>query len=138
MLWTIARLIALVGLADATYLTAKHYLGGTVTCHLVTGCDAVLASQYATIGPVPVALLGVGFYGLVLLVLFHPRLPVRGQLLIGLTTLGIFGTLYFLYLQAVALAAFCFYCLVSAATSTTLYALALTGGRTHRRRVVRA
>src|ERR671926_368613 len=52
-------LVALVGLADAVYLTVEHLSGQSVRCMVVSGCDEVLQSSYATVaGSVPVAALG--------------------------------------------------------------------------------
>ncbi len=47
--------LAVIGLADAVYLTVKHYLGGSVPCSLTEGCDTVLTSNYAVFGGLPVA-----------------------------------------------------------------------------------
>ncbi len=53
--WALA-LVALAGLADASYLTAEHLSGNSVRCMIVSGCDAVLQSSHATVaGGVPVA-----------------------------------------------------------------------------------
>ena len=126
MIWIIARITALIGLADATYLTAEHYLGVTPACHIVTGCERVLTSSYAQIGPIPLSALGMLYYGAVIAALLHPHEHIRGRILILLATLGLLSTLYFMYLQAVVLSAFCLYCLISALTSVILYGLALT------------
>src|SRR3989344_1604507 len=53
--------LALVGLADASYLTANHWLGQLPACDL-SGCESVLTSSYATVGPVPVAFIGSVYY----------------------------------------------------------------------------
>ena len=52
-------LVALAGLADAAYLTVEHMSGRSVRCMVVSGCDEVLQSSYATVaGGVPVAAVG--------------------------------------------------------------------------------
>src|ERR1044072_10040301 len=55
----LTALVALVGLVDASYLTVEHLSGRNVRCMIVTGCDEVLQSRYATVaGHIPVASLG--------------------------------------------------------------------------------
>src|ERR1044072_4008762 len=56
--WAVA-LVALAGLADASYLTIEHLTGQSVRCMIVSGCDEVLQSSYATVAAgFPVAALG--------------------------------------------------------------------------------
>src|SRR3989344_3660577 len=59
--WVIA-LASLIGFADATFLSVKHFQGTVPPCVLFSGCDTVTTSSYAVIAGVPVALLGVLFY----------------------------------------------------------------------------
>src|ERR1041385_8859335 len=55
----LTAIVALVGLCDASYLTIEHLSGQSVRCMIVSGCDEVLQSSYATVaGNVPVAALG--------------------------------------------------------------------------------
>ena len=51
-------ILSFLGFADASYLTADHYLSLPLPCTL-NGCEVVLTSRYATLGPVPTALLAV-------------------------------------------------------------------------------
>ncbi len=59
IVYSLAAILALVGLADAVYLAVLHLTGQSAVCGASTGCSKVLASKYAQIGPFPVALLGV-------------------------------------------------------------------------------
>src|SRR5829696_9199429 len=61
-LFTAAALLALVGLADAIYLTVEHLAGRSVRCTITSGCEEVLNSAYATVGGVPLAALGAVAY----------------------------------------------------------------------------
>src|SRR3954452_22146971 len=54
----VAALVALIGLAIATYLTVVHYAGGTPVCAIAHGCATVQKSHYAELAGIPVALLG--------------------------------------------------------------------------------
>jgi uncharacterized membrane protein len=127
ILYSIAALVALAGLLDATYLTVSHYTGQNVLCGESLECDKVLASRYATVFGVPVALFGVLGYFTVfscatLSAFGHlrPRLPLA--IVVGLMFLG---TLWFLYVQAFILNAYCRYCLLSAACTFVIAGLLL-------------
>ena len=55
-----------LGFLDATYLTIQHYINRVPPC-TIGGCETVLTSTYATLGQIPIALIGAIFYGVVLL-----------------------------------------------------------------------
>lgn len=120
--------IALLGFSDAGYLSLKYLNGEKPKCFITSGCDAVTLSPYSKIGPFPVATLGFVFYTAVLILFFMSlesgNKKWAEQALI-LTPLGFLFTLYFLYVQAFILDAYCIYCLFSAATSTALFGLAI-------------
>ena len=59
ILYTVAAVVALAGLADATYLTASALSGETATCGGSAGCFEVLGSAYARIAGIPTAAFGV-------------------------------------------------------------------------------
>ncbi len=108
--------LSLVGLADATYLTAAHLSGITSLCGDSLGCSQVLGSRYASIAGIPTAVFGMIGYFLAFsattLALFEYRWAM--SLLAGVVTVMFIGTLWFLYLQAGVLHAFCPFCLLSA------------------------
>ncbi len=123
--------IALIGFTDAAYLTLGHYRGVVPPCTITQGCGAVTTSAYATIFSLPVALLGAIYYGVVLvLTLLHIERKQLGWIVLlrYLTPFGFAASLYFLYIQAAILHAFCQYCLLSLLTSTFLFALSLYMG----------
>ncbi len=121
-------LVALAGLADAIYLTAQHLSGQSVRCMVVSGCDEVLQSSYATVaGGVPVAAVGAAAYftafSLATLAAFG---YTKARTLLAVLVAAMFvTTLWLLYLQAFVIQAFCQYCLLSAAVTTTLTLLVL-------------
>lgn len=117
-------LISFIGFADAAYLTATHYSGAAAACGILEGCDKVLASAYSVFAGYPVALLGAVYYLLLIaFLLMYLATKQKRFLLIaaGLTPIGFLASLWFVYLQAFVLRAFCFYCLISALTSTLLF-----------------
>ncbi len=119
--------LSLIGLLDAGYLTVEHYRGVIPTCTL-NGCETVLTSRYATIGPIPVAAIGTLYYLLLLLAgigyvtLRRPTLIALGAALAGI---GFLASLGFVYIQLFILKALCMFCLLSALTTTLLLVLSM-------------
>ena len=58
ILYAVAAIVSLAGLADATYLSVQALTGETLSCGGSPDCFRVLGSSYAKVGGVPVALLG--------------------------------------------------------------------------------
>ena len=120
-----AAIVALAGVADATYLTVKHVTAEVVPCSLVSGCETVLSSSYAEIAGVPLAAFGAVAYfvafALALLAAFGNRLmwTVFG---VQVVLMSVF-TVWLLYLQAFVIGAFCQFCLISALTTFTMLAI---------------
>jgi uncharacterized membrane protein len=127
-LYAAAAIAALFGLADGIYLTVEHVTGRTAQCIASSGCQDVLGSKYAAIGPVPLAALGALAYfsafSTALLAAFG--YPKSGSLFARLIAVMFATTLWLLYLQAYVLHAFCDYCLFSAAVTTVLTGIAIT------------
>lgn len=116
-------IVALLGFADATYLTIEHYQGVIPPC-TTNGCDTVLTSTYSTAAGIPVSLLGALYYLLVLVGVFAYLESKNTKILkwaLLFTIFGLLGSLWFLYVQAFILNAYCQYCLGSAATSIVLF-----------------
>lgn len=122
LLYAMAALVSLIGLADAVYLTVEHLAGRSVRCTVITGCSEVLSSAYATINGIPLASLGSLAYftafSLATLAAFGYR-PAR-TLLAVIVALMFAVTLWLLFVQAFVLHAFCEYCLLSAAVTLSL------------------
>jgi uncharacterized membrane protein len=116
------------GFLDASYLTAKHYLGFQVPCTILDGCEQVLTSQYASIFGIPVALFGAAYYLAVFLFVVayvdrKQRIFLQGAVLLPIA--GFLASAGFMVIQVFILNAFCFYCVLSAALTTVLFALSL-------------
>jgi uncharacterized membrane protein len=127
--WDLATaVVALVGLADACYLTVEHLSGRSVRCMIVSGCDEVLQSSYATVaGQVPVAALGAVAYFTVFSLATLALFGYAGarRLVPAVVAAMFLATLWFVYLQAFVIRAFCVYCLLSAGVTTVLTLLTL-------------
>ena len=122
ILSSIAAVISLAGLADATYLTVTHLTGDDLVCGSSWGCSAVLGSVYASFAGIPTAAFGalayfVAFSSATLAAFGY----ARARTLLMLVVMAMFGaTLWLLYLQAFVLHAFCPFCLLSAALTFLL------------------
>ena len=130
-----AVLVALLGLADAIYLTVHHYTAKPVPCGEGFDCEMVLNSSWAEIGGIPLAAFGAASYfiafSLALLTAFGDG---RMWKLFGLlTTVMAAFSLFLIYVQAFRIHAFCQYCLFSAATTFTLFIIYLASAFIGRR-----
>ena len=118
----LAAVVALIGLADAVYLTIKHYTGEAVPCSIVEGCEQVLTSSYAEIFGIPLALFGAAAYfvafSLAILAAFGNR-QMWKFFGVQVFLMALFTT-WLIYLQAYVIGAFCQFCLVSAAVTLTM------------------
>lgn len=115
--YAIGALVALVGLAEATYLTVMFLSGETAVCGGSSDCFQVLGSSYAKIGPVPMSGLGaLAYFSVFSFATFAVFGYARARSFFNWTVLAMFCmTLWLLYVQAFRLHAFCRYCLFSAA-----------------------
>ena len=117
-----AALVALVGVADAAYLTVHHYTNEPVPCSLVAGCETVLTSQYAEVAGIPLAAFGASAYfiafSLALLAAYGNR-SMWTLFGVQASVMAAFAV-WLIYLQGFVIGAFCQFCLLSAATSFTL------------------
>ncbi|MDQ2932904.1 MAG: vitamin K epoxide reductase family protein [bacterium] len=121
-------IVAVLGFADATYLTVEHYRGVIPPCSVASGCETVLTSVYSKIFGIPVSLFGAIYYLLILIGVysyFDTKKTVYLKWALLLTSLGFLMTLGLVYIMAFVLKAYCQYCLLSAATSTILFVTAL-------------
>ena len=119
---------AIIGFADSAYLTAQHIRGVIPPCVLLNNCELVLTSKYASIGPVPVAALGLLYYGTVLLLLIA-YVDIGNRRILHwacwLVSAGMLASLYFVYVQLFVLGALCPYCLLSTATTLILFVVSV-------------
>lgn len=117
ILYTVVAIVALAGLADATFLAVQSLTGETLSCGGSPDCFRVLGSSYAKVGGVPVALLGaVAYFCVFAFAIFAAFGYARARTFLIPTIGAMFlATLWFLYVQAFLLHAYCRYCLFSAA-----------------------
>src|SRR3982750_297122 len=126
-LYAVAAVVALFGLADGIYLTVEHVTGRTAQCIASSGCQEVLSSRYAAIGPIPLASLGAfayftAFSAALLAAFGYAKCRSLFALLVAIMFAA---ALWLFYLQAFVLHAFCDYCLFSAGVTAVLTLLAI-------------
>jgi uncharacterized membrane protein len=127
-LWVFS-VVALFGLLDAAYLTYTRFAGIVPPCSIgiFSGCATVAKSSYSVFLGIPLSLIGVFFYFLTLVIavtLIYKKIKVGADALLYLSVLGGLFSLYFVYLQAFVIRAFCIYCVASAIASFVLVILA--------------
>ncbi|MBE7517517.1 MAG: vitamin K epoxide reductase family protein [Chloracidobacterium sp.] len=119
----LATIVALIGLADAAYLTIHHYTAAPVPCGAGFDCEMVLNSPYATVAGLPLAIYGAAAYFIafslaVFCVYGYQKLwPLFG---IQAMLMAAFSG-WLIYVQGALIGSFCMYCIVSAGTSVTLF-----------------
>ena len=129
------QLLAVPGLLVAFYLLLYHNgalvaackVSGWEDCGQVSGPDA----PYASLGPIPVALVGlVGYATLFLLTWLPAWLPplqrYLPELLVGLTGIALLFTLGLTALEIFVIHAVCRYCLISAGIILIMFVLAVS------------
>lgn len=116
--------VSFLGFLNATYLTMSHYQGARLVCGSIGECNRVLSSPYATVGNVPIALIGAVYY-LVLFLLNVAYLDTGRafflRIFVPLVVMGFSISLLLVFLQWVVIRSFCSYCLVSSAFSGVLF-----------------
>ena len=139
LLLRIIAIIAMVGFADAVYLTANYYLGTPVPCLLTGGCDKVLTSTFSSFSGVPLSLLGLLFYATVFVLVTMLEISWKDstlKVLFGMTVAGFVVSIILLGLQLFVINAICFYCMISLISSTTLFVLAIIIKYHHKRSMI--
>jgi uncharacterized membrane protein len=121
-----AALLALAGIAVATYIAIAESGGGAPKCLAGgTGCETVAESRYSHLAGINVAVIGIAGYALLLAAAVLPGDAGRfGGFLIALVGFGF--SAYLTYLELFVIDAICQWCVVSAALMTLSLAVAGT------------
>jgi len=113
VIWQVA--LAGVGLLISFYLTGTHYFADQVPLACSTGgvvdCEQVTTSAESMIGPVPVAVLGVVWFG-VFVALVLGRRASSGLLNLRMVwaVLGLLSIFYLVYAELFLIGALCLWC----------------------------
>lgn len=113
-----------IGFIDSSYLSVLHFRNEIPPCSLLGECEKVLTSKYAIVWGVPLALFGALYYLMVVMfsmLYFDTKNSKYIAMAAGTVVIGFIFTLWFLYLQAFVIKAFCEFCLLSAGITTALF-----------------
>lgn len=116
--------ISSLGFLDAAFLTNQHYTRDPFVCPLFGGCADVTSSVYSEVLGIPVALFGAIYYGVIFclsLITFLSDNKKFLKLAAGLSIFGFLASLVLVYLQVYVIQKICFYCMMSAVSSTLLF-----------------
>ena len=120
-------ILSFLGFIVATYLSVIHFKNAIPPCHITSNCEKVLTSEFASIGPIPLALFGSFLYLsliiLCILILTHYK-KIFLDLFYVASVVGFGVSIILLLIQAYIINAFCQYCLTSEAISTGIVILA--------------
>ena len=124
-------ILAGIGFVDSLYLTYVKLSNSYAICGPIGDCESVNTSKYAEIAGIPIALLGVGAYLVIILLLLMEN---RGDywaeygsiMVFGISLAGVLYSAYLTYVEIYVLRAICPYCVVSAVVLVLLLALATT------------
>ncbi len=112
-------ILAAIGFIDSLYLAYVKLSHGQAYCGGLGECETVNNSPYSEVGGFPIALLGMGAYIVIILLL---SLETRSGFwrsntrlfVFGLSLIGILYSIYLTYIEIAVLYAICPYCVVSA------------------------
>lgn len=121
--------LSTIGLGIAGYLTYTHFNEAALIC-TIGGCETVQQSQYSTIGPVPIAMLGVGMFATLFTL---AGLRLRGSSVIAadkasliawaILLTGILYYGYLTYVEVFVLEAICQWCVASSLVALAIFGL---------------
>jgi uncharacterized membrane protein len=123
-------ILAVLGAADAIYLTVLKYTQLEAMCVGNHGCITVNNSPYGSVYGIPVAILGLVAYLFIgLTLVFEPRWRLLGEwgpiLVFGAGLVGVLYSAYLTYLEFAVIHAFCPFCLASAIIITIIFVIAI-------------
>ena len=123
--------LVMVGLLDSLYLSWVKLSNTEAACLPGIGnCETVNSSSYASIGGIPVAVLGAAAYLAILAVLLLERRKGfwmdNGEMIIfGFSLIGVLYSLYLTYLELAVIHAICPFCVVSAIALILIFSMNL-------------
>lgn len=116
---------AALGAALSAYLSWIHWSGELALCLGAGGCEVVQGSRFATVGPVPVAAIGLaGFLAILVSILaWTPSRAGAGTVAFGLMLAATLYVAYLTYLELFVIGAVCPWCVAVAACAVGSFGL---------------
>lgn len=121
----ILTVLAVVGLAVASYLTYVHYAGIKPACTAGESCTKVQTSTYSKLAGVPVALIGLLGYVSILASLLVPEGENSRLATMAFTLVGVGFSAYLTYRELFSIHAICEWCVSSAVIMTVMAGLSV-------------
>ena len=123
--------LAVLGVLVSAYMTIYKLTDNQSMCLGNGGCSVVNSSIYSEVYGIPVAVIGMGGYGVILAtLLLQGRMQVLQDnaimLVFGMTLAGFVFTLYLIYVELALIHALCPFCITSQVTITILFILSVT------------
>lgn len=118
--------LALAGMGVSAYLTSLHYADRPPVCAGLGSCATVQQSAYSEMAGIPVALLGLGAYAFIAVMLAaRERWPLADTGLLAASFVGVLYSAYLTWIELAVLHAVCLWCVASAVIITLIAGLAL-------------
>ena len=115
--WIVGTTASVLGLGVAGYLTFEHYTSSTsLACsgNGIVNCLKVTTSSYSAVAGIPVALLGLVFFAVMLVLQTPPAWrrpePAMRTIRLAWSVVGLGSVLYLLYAELFAIDAICLWC----------------------------
>ena len=131
LIYLITIILGVIGFCVALNIFHKKRQQKPLICPLNMKCEQVIFSRYAKFMGIPLDILGMFYYGLIIIsyviFLFYPSLknPLFVSTVSMMTTGGFLFSVYLISIQAFKLREWCSWCLMSATVSTSIFLLSL-------------
>jgi uncharacterized membrane protein len=127
----IISIIALLGLAIMVYLTYIHYANASSFCDIseTVSCDVVTTSIYSEVFGIPVSVTGIGFFAVVILLMWFSKSKQVYHTTFFLTLFVLMPSLYLSLLEATVIGAWCPLCETSKVLMVGILIAAFIGAK---------
>lgn len=122
---------SLGGFLLCLYIYHKKHAHEKMACPIGGKCQQVMGSEYARFFGIPLELIGIGYYGMMVLsyttffLVMKGSFPLVSLLLFGATITALLFSAYLTFIQAFTLKQWCTLCLTSAGLCTVIFTSAL-------------
>ena len=125
--------VAAAAVGVSIYLTLVHYAGAPLACSSsgAINCEKVITSPQSVVFGIPVAVYGLAFWVVAVVLSLPPLWRVRSTWVAGarvaLATVGIVFVLYLIYVELFDVRAICLWCTSVHALTIIFFMLVVTG-----------
>lgn len=130
----IGVVLSMIGLADSIYLTIAHYTTPVILAcpeSKFINCAKVTSSHYSVIHGIPLAVLGLFFFTIMLILQLPKLWQIKSNIIwkirLAFSSIGLITIFYLVYVELYKLKAICLYCTLTHIITFLLFALTLIG-----------